>query len=892
MDSWRLIFVDIDQSFNIPVADSAIQGYMVVRAPKGSTEAMYFPKGSTNQIKAMLGIATADWPDIQDALDVNGSYGLWISAPPGTSATYPSYYGGVYLTKNGLFPFYQVSDRNNPNFQALVSLESEDQSYLHMGGPSSNVQLKLGPRFPTELTSSGDPIIVQHDSISIGNVPPVLLSTVTGINFDFWGNSNSQYSGAANYQLAIRGSTIQATSPGSGDTVLVGQVSPPVNGTKTVNIVGGEPITSSFMYLDFTQLVDPTPYITNATVGGVVTLQWISSNAQTEYMALLHAAIVNSLQWIVDVTDTTYMTIAQKTPTEKETYITISDIGYDKYGYDYALDAYHNISTTPGSLTSRPIPDYVENASGLYVVFNQNTALGPSGIYQSTGPATTALNVTTNYRNRYIRIKNSAYVPTAIGAVYSSLSRDPKGMEYIDQIYYVNATGVLQLVATQNAVNAPSYPSGEVTPRLAPNYNQVTFSVVEDVYPGDRTSGGTFTGSLSQTGTDTYGGNIYFPSILPENAVSDVDVAVYNTFDKDLDENNFYLGYEIIDPRIFNMASQGSANQQLPTSVTTGELGQPAVKGQRFVTSLVNGLIGAGKTGGTIDPDFDFTTLLTAGWTEASKGIYEPCMVFAEPTGIEALKEILYSLRKSTHKVSTFVSPRLIDTSESIDPHSIVVSGRLAGTAQLVNQALRRDTFTGAKYWTSLVGAYAAELLYIIDGKLGGWAPMWTNIAGYGGQLPVTVDKMQYEFTQEQLQALDEIGLNPITLDPTYGLMVTSQKTTQDPTNLSDWSYLGHSMAFDLFKREVRDNVMVPQIGKPNDPYYQSMRQRQVEAILNRRTGGAEPIWAAGKVEVANVNTDDVKAQRKFAIRVSVKVNVFSELVELTFINVAQTTQI
>jgi len=151
---------------------------------------------------------------------------------------------------------------------------------------------------------------------------------------------------------------------------------------------------------------------------------------------------------------------------------------------------------------------------------------------------------------------------------------------------------------------------------------------------------------------------------------------------------------------------------------------------------------------------------------------------------------------------------------------------------------------------------------------------------------------MKYEFTQAQLEAFDTIGLNPITMDPTYGLMVVSQKTTQDPDNLSDWSYLGHSMAFDLFKREVRDNVMVPQIGKPNDSYYQAMRQRQVEALLNRRTGGAEPIWAAGKVEVANVNTSDVKAQRKFAIRVTVKVNVFSEYVELTFVNVAATTQI
>ena len=455
---------------------------------------------------------------------------------------------------------------------------------------------------------------------------------------------------------------------------------------------------------------------------------------------------------------------------------------------------------------------------------------------------------------------------------------------YIDQIYYISASGTLQLVKTA------AHPEGIANPRYASNYNQVTFSVVEDVYPGDATSGGTFTGSLSQTGTDGYGGNIYYPNVLPENALSDVDVAVYRTFDNDLNGSGFYNGYKVIDARIFDATTQNSTNQQLPASITTGSFGIPTVMGQRHVTSIVNSLIASGSTGGVVD--VRFTPLLIDGWTEAAKGQYEVCPVFAEVTGTEDLKGILYNLRLNTHKVSTFVSPRIISVSEANDPSSIVITGRLTGTTQLVNQALRSDTYTGAKYWTNLVGAYAAELLYIMDGKLGGWAPMWTSIAGYGGQLPVSVNKMKYEFTQAQLEAFDTIGLNPITMDPTYGLMVVSQKTTQDPDNLSDWSYLGHSMAFDLFKREVRDNVMVPQIGKPNDSYYQAMRQRQVEALLNRRTGGAEPIWAAGKVEVANVNTSDVKAQRKFAIRVTVKVNVFSEYVELTFVNVAATTQI
>ena len=877
IDSFRLIFVDIDQSYNIPVADSAIQGYMVCRAPKGSTEAVYFSKGSTNQIHAMLGIPTADWPDIQDALDLNASYGLWISAPPGSSADYPSYFGGVYLTKHGLFPFYKITDRAVPNFQVLVNPESEDFEFVHAGEASSTISPMEGFGNPSGF-----------DEIQINDIPPAILSSMVGLSFNFWGNSGapSAYSGAASYQLVLEGNSLKVENPdGAGTMMSIGSLS---NGTLTLtgtNTSGS----SSFMYFDFEQLVSSAPY--KSTSG-----DWLSAPDHATYLTLVHTALLNSLQWIVDVTDTTYMTISQKTQTEKETFITLSDIGYDAYAYDYALDAYKDepypATYTPGTGGPYyPTPADVENANGLYVQFF-TTQGAPSvkcvnGIYQSTGAGTPPVNVTMNYRNKFVRITNAGIRRTTTGVLRTPPRDTIETSAYIDQIYYVSSSGTLQLVKTA------AHPEGIANPRYAPNFNQVTFSVVEDVYPGDATSGGTFTGSLSQTGTDGYGGNIYYPNVLPENALSDVDVAVYRTFDNDLNGSGFFdllTGYKVIDTRIFDATTQNSTNQQLPASITTGSFGMPTVIGQRHVTGIVNSLIASGSTGGVVD--VRFTPLLIDGWTEAAKGQYEVCPVFAEVTGTEDLKGILYNLRLNTHKVSTFVSPRIISVSEANDPSSIVITGRLTGTAQLVNQALRSDTYTGAKYWTNLVGAYAAELLYIMDGKLGGWAPMWTSIAGYGGQLPVSVNKMKYEFTQAQLEAFDTIGLNPITMDPTYGLMVVSQKTTQDPDNLSDWSYLGHSMAFDLFKREVRDNVMVPQIGKPNDSYYQAMRQRQVEALLNRRTGGAEPIWAAGKVEVANVNTSDVKAQRKFAIRVTVKVNVFSEYVELTFVNVAATTQI
>jgi len=861
---------------------------MVVRAPKGSTEAMYFAKGQTQQLVSMLGVPTADWPDIQDALDFNSQYGLWVSAPPGTSETYPSYYGGVYVTKHGLFPFYNVEDKNTPSFRARTRVEGENASYLHLPdnlrvllqsevdsrgriAPIGAVEVSRDEESGvlvdwTFLSSSIQPVYAASsptgfDVISLTSIPNEILAAADSIYFDFWGNASSAYPGDKSYELILAGTKVQVENPDGTGVVDIGTISGNVINITGTNASGND----TFMFIDFEQIVSSAPYRTTSG-------DWISTADEATYRGLLHDAILARMKWILNVKDDTYMTIAQKTPTEKETILTFTDIGYDKYAYDLSLSAYKD---EPYVLANSPVPYPTavdaENDDGLYVQFFSNANIGKAGIYQTLGPSLPPKNVTSSYRTRYVRVKDAGIRRTNMGTVRD---RDPDVLAMVDQIYYIDSNSNLILCKTELA------PEGTMNPRKAVNYNTLTFSVKEEVYPGKLTSGGTFTGSLSETGKDTYGANIYFQEILPDNALSFIEVNVYKTFDDDLNGGGFFTGYRIVDSRAFG----GSK------TVTTGSLGVPGLQGQRYVKKVVGDLIAEGTTGGIVEDRF--TPVLLDGWIEAGKSVYEPALVFVEPTGHEALKESLYSLRASTHKMATYLAPRKLSGSERADLNSIVVTGRITGTAQPVNEFLRKDTYTGKKYWTSLVGAYGAKCMRIIEGKLGGWAPMFTDIGGYGGQLPVTVERAKYEFTAEEQQILDEKGLNPIILDPTYGVMVISQKTTQDPDNLNDWSYLGHSMAFDLFKREIRDNVMIPQIGKPNDSYYQAMRQRQCEAILNRRTGGTQPIWAAGKVEIANVNTDDIKAQRKFKIKITVKVNIFSEWVELEFVNVSQSTQL
>ena len=116
--------------------------------------------------------------------------------------------------------------------------------------------------------------------------------------------------------------------------------------------------------------------------------------------------------------------------------------------------------------------------------------------------------------------------------------------------------------------------------------------------------------------------------------------------------------------------------------------------------------------------------------------------------------------------------------------------------------------------------------------------------------------------------------------------MIQSQKSTQDPSTVTDWSYLGHSMSFDLCKREIRDKVMTQQLFKRVSPYWMEIRTKQVQAILDKRTTGTDPIWAVATVDISGQNTSQTMAQRKFVIKVTCKVYVYSESVLLIFENI------
>jgi len=287
----------------------------------------------------------------------------------------------------------------------------------------------------------------------------------------------------------------------------------------------------------------------------------------------------------------------------------------------------------------------------------------------------------------------------------------------------------------------------------------------------------------------------------------------------------------------------------------------------------------------------DLAISLGAGWTEAGSTDYSDVVIFVEPECYENLAAGLASCR-GIHTLANFITGVKFTDAGPTAPASGTIITRRAdypynkGLSYSVNEFYMLD-YLGKYYWHIPVGHIATMLGEIIEKRMGGVAPMWTNESGLGGQLTTfSAKKTKYKFTADDLDNMDAKGFNPVVKDAAYGYMLTSQKTAQTPSLLTDWSFLGHQMAFDSLKREMKDNVMTPQLGKPINDYYMDLRTRQAVAITNKRVDAG--IWAEVSVQIKEVNTDDTKAENKFIIKIRLKVNPYAEFVELILVNLGQ----
>ena len=965
-NSWRLLFVDIDSSFSVSTESSTIKGYMVVRAPKGETSPYYFEKGNMTAIYAMIGVPTANWPDLYEAEAFNQEYGLYISAPAGSSKKYPSYFGGAYITSKGLIDFYNVTGKDVIDYTQMVQVGFEDAQ----GYEKTTVNVIVNPK---GVGGSGGyalngKIDGTKDNIAlyITGIEAKQWASIQEIGINYWGDETSGFNEGTYYysvnkvdhKLYIENAEGEAVTDyycGVWVKAADGTYSVIIGGNSWILAEGSSLTTQSAVLAELENLgikatstntyentdaplltltdlftnienlcANVTTYkwsevvaylesgnklaVTNTEADGTETavadfdeskffnVEFVVTDSSGNKTAYTTAESYTSpfnryqgLTWLLNVKPFTYGYIVQKSAAEVTTKVSISSIGYDKWLYDVAVPVIFGPKLKD---VSRDLLNSIDfnNDDNLFlyceVSYDSSTPIMPEEkavskklkLYQYnsdaeeslTTLAKTCTDVGEAYETQSLLIYGDYIVSMNDGKAVGITPTNTTSLQIDHEILYVVSASNFQIEKEDDE----NYPLKKDI-----NYNTMTFKVMEEVYPGEMMNGGEFTGSFNEKGKDSYGANIYWPNVLNDDDMSFIEIHPDKTFDEDLDSHGIYTGTRIVDDKL----TYDLTHTLVPTAFDL------KLKGQRYVTHAVEQNIKDGTTGGSWRDEFQM--VVKQGWTEAFDSQYDDVYIFMDPTGEEFVHTQHASL-VMTHKLAIAISPKNITKAEFTNPSKITVTGRSKQTAQFAGEFQYYDAYTGKSFWMKPIGDVGLMCARIYEFKMGGWPPAWYNYNNMGGQLPRAVLKARWNFSDTATKIMDEKGINPIVYNSDDGLMVTSSKTTEDPNNLTDWSYLEHVMAFLLCKRDIRDNVMRQQIKKPIDDYWMGVRQTQVEAILAKRTTGSNKIWTKAICDIAGVNTDITKAARKFVIYVKVKVTPFSEYVELRFENVNQTTNL
>ena len=967
-NSWRLLFVDIDSSFSVSTESSTIKGYMVVRAPKGETSPYYFEKGNMTAIYAMIGVPTANWPDLYEAEAFNQEYGLYLSAPAGSSKKYPSYFGGAYITSKGLIDFYNVTGKDVIDYTQMVQVGFEDAQ----GYKKTTVNVIVNPKGVGG--SSGYALNGKIDgtkdniALYITGIDAKQWASIQEIGINYWGDETSGFNEGTyyysvnkvdhklyienaedeavtdyycgvwvkaadgTYSVIIGGNSwILAESSLTTQTAVLAELENlgiKATSTNTYENTDAPLLTLTDLFTNIENLCanggakapkwsEVVAYlesgnklvVTNTEADGTETavadfdeskffnvefvVTDVSTGNKTAYTtAESYTSPVNRYQgltWLLNVKPFTHGYIVQKSAAEVTTNVSISSIGYDKWLYDVAVPVIFGPKLKD---VSRDLIKSIEfnNDDNLFlyceVTYDGATPIMPEEkavskklkLYQYnsdaeeslTTLAKTCTDVGEAYETQSLLIYGDYIVSMNDGKAVGITPTNTTSLQIDHEILYVVSASNFQIEKEDDE----NYPLKKDI-----NFNTMTFKVMEEVYPGEMMNGGEFTGSFNEKGKDSYGANIYWPNVLNDDDMSFIEIHPDKTFDEDLDSHGIYTGTRIVDDKL----TYDLTGTLVPTTFDL------KLKGQRYVTHAVEQNIKDGTTGGSWRDEFQM--VVKQGWTEAFDSQYDDVYIFMDPTGEEFVHTQHASL-VMTHKLAIAISPKNITKAEFTNPSKITVTGRSKQTAQFAGEFQYYDAYTGKSFWMKPIGDVGLMCARIYDFKMGGWPPAWYNYNDMGGQLPRAVLKARWNFSDTATKIMDEKGINPIVYNSDDGLMVTSSKTTQDPNNLTDWSYLEHVMAFLLCKRDIRDNVMRQQIKKPIDDYWMGVRQTQVEAILAKRTTGSNKIWTKAICDIAGVNTDITKAARKFIIYVKVKVTPFSEYVELQFENVGQTTNL
>jgi hypothetical protein len=198
------------------------------------------------------------------------------------------------------------------------------------------------------------------------------------------------------------------------------------------------------------------------------------------------------------------------------------------------------------------------------------------------------------------------------------------------------------------------------------------------------------------------------------------------------------------------------------------------------------------------------------------------------------------------------------------------------------------DVFNNSSAWVSGVGKIGvkyAQMTDVFDGQV----PANVDENGHGGQISdvgYRILRLERDFTQVDLQRLDEAQINPIINRGNFGAVLYGNKTLQ--VSLSDTSYIHTRRAYNYLLAGIVEQVLEKQEFKFNDDSHRQLIKFQAEQFI-------APMVNAGVLTEVLVecsdknNTKDVLDQRRFILDIYVRATPSSEKITLRLIRVSQT---
>lgn len=908
--SWRLRFIDIDKSFTVNETEDEVIGYFAIRAPKGNQRPIYFSKNNSEAIDALVGVPSVNWPDIFEVKAFNAEYPCYVSASPGTSNVYPSYFGGFYLTKNGIQKFYNVAtkeelekgeghaflakvvpgmeDKFNNNFKKTrIRVFGPDlPSYTPAAGELGDGFFEIAPSedgkygISFEKNRELDVQLIDYDTMENGLVSP------KGTDTTYWGDDDED--GIWTFEPDGKTATLYNFGIKYSPEKLANGANPLRDwiGGRTYNYI-----------MELPEEENRARALAELLLNGITII-----NGETFQIAF---GIQKNFTFGVSIESDVLAYWFQQSPTEEKTIVEITDIGYDKYIFDKLLNyapydtevfnsekrlvlPMEDIKTGKfGEFTEGEIEDIVDRFTGNQYLgfYDPNTTdnvlmyIGKKMYDEKTDEV--YFEATSELNTKYVTFQENI-IPGSnniISHIYHNFYRpDRNALNGVPHIFTEE-----EEIEEYGEIDGPEkYKEDLVLNRAVPknpNFNNITIEIKEKVN-GVMTSGGQFSGSLDEAGTNIYGNPNYYPDLIRDDDTF-VCVRVISKFGddpSDLDSRGFWTHGRLIDPYDIDKDENISTVKKF------------TIEGDRYCTMVMQSNLAMKKQGGIWTDAYK--QIIIDGLTEATLGEYDDAWIFVECTGREDFKPYLAKISKTQENAAT-ISPKLLQpNSKNIITDTIasqvIVTDRVneGANALYAGEFEVYDPVTKTKYWRQPIGSVARMLARIMDKRLGGAAPAWINEDGIGGQLTdVNAIRSRYQIDEDAEKTLDKKGINPIVLAGDDGVMIVSQKTTRDPNLLSDWSWLGHALSFLRVRREIRDQVMRPQIMKPINKYYFGIRQEQVDNILAKRLSGKNPIWTAASCDIAGVNNAYTKANRDFVIEVQITVTPFSETVTLRMVH-------